>query len=389
MRTPLKISYSSYLKNPKRPSAHYYARVRQGGKVRDIDLHTQDKAMADAWVRLRRSELERYNEYVLVGEEVPDELVNKIVRVDDSFSSPEKALAPSVTVRTAADEWEKHLRRKGRSEGTIFTYMRALRNCLDMNMLVENITAEVLKDSLAKHDKLKAASRKSYCVSVREFTKFLVKEYGLDRDLIDSFEFVQVRQEEKSYWTMQQMRQVIDNIRCMDPDVERCYKAWCWLMATTGARQGESALIEWSDIRGRLLTIRAENTKTNKTRTVPLSLGVLDLINRLPRKSKYVFADLADSQPGRYEVIVRAVRRAKVPHGALHTFRHSASMYLYSKIPDIKLVAQILGHSATTSIIWYQRTREAQQVADVVNKIYDEEQNLPSIMDQYIEAGLV
>ena len=380
----MKITVCAFKKNAyklKNPS--YYARVKIDGKTKDIPLHTDSKDVADAWVRLRRAEIQRYNDYVVAGETPPTDLLDRL-----SFGQKTASTA-SIQVRESIDTFEQHLRRCGKREATISTYLRALRNCLDYSLPLSAITDKYLNESLRKHDQLKPATRKSYSVSVREWVKFCVREYGLNRDLIDCFTFIKVQTAEKGFWTMNEMRRLIDNIQCKDEATTKCYKAWCWLMATTGARQGEAAAVEWSDFRDGTITYRAETTKNNQTRTVPLPIGVIDLINRLPRVSKRIFAYIGRQQASRYAVVAKAVAKAGIPQGGLHTFRHSASMYLYSKISDIKLVSQILGHSAQVAITYYQKTREVDKVESAITEAYQYERDLPSLMDWFAENDLL
>lgn len=379
----MKITICAFKKNAyklKNPS--YYARVKVDGKTRDIPLHTSDKDVADAWVRLRRSEIQRYNDYIVAGEQPPPGLLDRLIIA-------KKGTSEAVSVRTAVDAWSAHLSRSGKRPATISTYLRAMRNCLDYSLPLTAVTEKYLNEALRKHDHLKAATRKSYCVTVREFVKFCCREYGLNRDLIDCFTFIKVQTEEKGFWTMNEMRRLIDNVQCRDEASTQCYKAYFWLMATTGARQGEAAALEWSDLRDGAVTFRAETTKSGQTRTCPLTIGVLDLINKLPRVSKKIFAYIGRQQASRFAVLSKAVEKAGVRQGGLHCFRHSASMYLYSKIPDIKLVSQILGHSAQTALRYYQATREVEKVSDAITEAYDGENNLPSLMDWFVENDLL
>ena len=113
------------------------------------------------------------------------------------------------------------------------------------------------------------------------------------------------------------------------------------------------------------------------------------IINKLPRVSKRIFAYIGNQQASRFAVLSKAVEKAGVRLGGLHTFRHSASMYLYSKISDIKLVSQILGHSAQTALTYYQKTREVDKVSDAITEAYDGENNLPSLMDWFVENDLI
>ena len=384
--TTLKIGYTIWQKHKKRGDNTWYCRVRERGfSPLDVCLHTTSKPQAEAFMMLRKSELQLYNAQVLAGEQAdPSKLLRR-----STHRGVEKGPVKPVYIREAVDAWEKHLRRSGRRETTIATYLRALRNCVDYSRLLSEVDARFLSDSLAKKDDCKSSTRKSYSVTLREWTKFLCKEYGLNRDLVDSFTYVKVQQEEKGYWTMNEIRRMVDKIKCKDDATTRMYKAWVWLQAVCGCRQGESAKIEWSDLQGRNLTMKAQNTKSNKTRTVPIPLSVSEMIYHLPRINKYVFPYLAKTQAGRYSVIAKAVKAAGIPHGGLHTLRHSASMFLYSKIQDIKLVSQILGHSEATALKYYQKTREAENVVDAVDEAYSYNQDIPSTLDWMIEHDLL
>ena len=385
-RTPLKVSYTAWQKHKSRGDQTWYCRVREAGQpTLDVCLHTTNKAQADAFVLLRKRELELFNAQLLVGEN-PD--ASKLLR-RSTAKIAQKGTSEAVLIRDAVDAWSAHLSRSGKRTATISTYLRALRNCLDYSLPLTAVTEKYLNEALRKHDHLKSATRKSYCVTVREWVKFCVKEYGLNRDLIDSFTYIKVQTTEKGFWTMNEMRRIIDNVQCRDEASTQCYKAYFWLMATTGARQGEAAALEWSDLRDGAVTFRAETTKNNQTRTCPLALGVLDLINKLPRVSKKIFAYIGRQQASRYGVLAKAVKKAGVAPGGLHCFRHSASMYLYSKLNDIKLTAQYLGHGAQTAILFYQKTREVEKVSDAITEAYSDERDLPSLMDWFVENDLI
>ena len=379
----LKISYTVWKKH----GDNLYCRVRQPGvKPLDVNLHTTDKVKAEAFIKLRRSELEMYNSYILAGETVPEDVANKLLR----RGAPAVGAGQAVSTQKAMDSWEAYLRRIGRREATISSYIKNVRLTIPADAPVSSYTRKSIQQYLATHDALKPASRKMYSVCVREFLKFCISEYGIDRGLLDSWQKVRVEQIERNYLTIQQVAKVIKNVKCMDKDAETCYKAWFWFLFSTGCRQREGGLVEWTDIVDGSVVFRSENTKTNHTRRVPLESRVLDMINRLPRKGKLVFADIADSQPGRYSVFAKAVKRAgDIPKSGLHTLRHSASMYLYAHCSDIKLVSQMLGHSPEVALRYYQASREADQLRDVVDKSLGSEILLPDNMDELIDAGLI
>lgn len=164
--TTLKVSYTAWRKHKKRGDLTFYCRVREAGQPPlDVCLHTTNKAQADAFVMLRKRELELYNAQLLVGEN-PD--ASKLLRRSTSKIA-QKGTSEAVSVRTAVDAWSAHLSRSGKRPATISTYLRALRNCIDFSQPLSAVTERFLTESLRKHDHLKAATRKSYCVTVREW----------------------------------------------------------------------------------------------------------------------------------------------------------------------------------------------------------------------------
>lgn len=386
----LKISYCVYKKNAKRANAHYYCRVRQNGKTSDIDLKTDNRAVASAWVELRRSEVQRYNQYVLCGERVPTDLERCIVRVGSAPASTSKAVNILID---ALPEWEKDLRRLGRREKTIATYSRALSVICPETALVADISEDSTKLWLSKFDGLKSTSRKNYSVILREFVKFCVKRYGTDREIVDRWDYVKVQHTDKPHWTMQQMYNIINAVTCKDKVAEQVYKAYFWVMATCGSRQSETYDLLWTDFNftgpmTATLTFRAENTKNNTTRIVPLDWRIARLLDLLPREGSRIFQGLAKSQAGRYGVLRRAIRDSKMPSGNLHTFRHSASWNLYKTTHDLKATAQLLGHSPQTALYYYQASREEEQLRELVDKAYADELSIPSPIDELVKEGL-
>jgi len=379
-----RISVCCYKKNAgKLAHPQYYARVREDGHTRDIPLHTEDKGVAETWVALRRDEIKRFNQYLLVGEVPPAGLLDKL---DNKVTTDSGKV---VTYQRGLEEWEAHMRRRGLRETTIGSYIRAYRVTVPKDAQITSLDHATVTKWLSRHDKLKSATRKLYSCALREFVRFGCSEYGWDRTILDDWPMVIVESATKGAWTMQQMAAIINNVRCRDPEVEESFKAYCWVMATVGSRQGETAELRWADYSEGRLTFRAETTKSRKSRTVPLDQRICRLLDRLPRKNQYIFADLPKTQPGRYEVLSRAVKRAGVPAGGLHTFRHSCARILYAKCTDITLVASMLGHSPAVSMKFYSEARKPEQLQELVNDTFQSEILLPDAWDDLVKNGLV
>lgn len=384
----LKIGYTLWQKNKSRGDTTYWCRVRERGhSPLDVNLHTKNKAQAEAFIMLRKHELELYNAQILAGEKADD---SKLLRRGTSpvaQKGPSKAV---LTLRACLDDWEADLRRRAFSERTIRTYTKSVEYVLkDLTLPVSTITPETVRRQMTEHDRLKSSTRRSYFVSYKEFLRYCVRHYGVLPETVDEIPKIHQIQTDRPYWTMEEIRRIIDSVSCKSKLVEDCYRAYFWFMATSGARQGEAGDLEWTDIVDGTVTFRASTTKGNKMRRVPLEWRILDMLSKLPRRGKKVFYDIAPSQPGRFAVLASAVKRSGVRLGGLHTFRHSASMYLYAHTNDIKATAELLGHSAAVALQYYQSSRTPDQLRDMVSKAFEDSNQLPSPMDRLIEADLI
>ena len=380
---PLKISLCVYLKNPDRKNSSYYARMRKDGKTTDIPLHTKDRGVAESWVRLRRSEIQHYNDCCILGEEPSSDLLSKLPL--SGVKKPQKAV---LTLRECYDVWELEMRRRGLRERSIAAYMKNIRLTVPLDEPLTSFTKDNVRLWMAKHDHLKSATRKHYSVSLREFAKYLVDFHDLDPRIVGGWPMTKVEHVEKGFWKMNEIYHIIEAVECKDKVCEQQMKAYLWLMATAGSRQNETALLKWSDFRDGCMTYRAENTKNNKTKVVPLDMRIQDMINRLPRENEFIFSAIPNSQAGRYSILARAVKKSGMPSGNLHKLRHSACMYLYAHCNDIKAVAQILGQNPETSMVYYVKARQAEELKELIDKTYEHEILIPNAMDELIKNGL-
>lgn len=380
----MKITVCAYLKNAhKLKNPQYYARVKIDNKTHDIPLHTTEKSVADSWVRLRRSEIQRYNDYIACGEVPPEDLLAKL---NIGSNKPSKG---SVDLIKALDEWETELRRRGFRERSIDTYCKGVRATIPQGSTTEDFTRANIRLWLSKHDHLRPSTRKSYSVSLHEFCKHLIAEHGLDSRLLQEWPRVIVEPVSKNSWTMAQMYHIIEAVKCTDKVMEEQFKVYAWIMASCGSRQGETYELTWNDFHDNCLTFRAETTKGRKERTVPLDIRVAEMLLRMPRHGAKIFSAIPKSQAGRYSILERAVKAAGAPHGGLHTFRTSVSRILYRKCKDITAVAALLGHSPEVSMMHYSEARKAEELRTLVDNAYSDEMMIPSPMDELIKAGLI
>jgi integrase len=144
------------------------------------------------------------------------------------------------------------------------------------------------------------------------------------------------------------------------------------LAIMTGLRRGELFSLKWSDVdlEDRVLTVRAENAKSGKARTVPLNETALRVLEQLPRFADFVLPNL---KTGRRLVDVKrafgtACRRAGIKDLHFHDLRHTAATWLIEAGADLVTVAQVLGHSSIDITKKYRHPSE-QMAREAVERL--------------------
>lgn len=114
-------------------------------------------------------------------------------------------------------------------------------------------------------------------------------------------------------------------------------RAAMWIALLTGCRRGEVLKIAPEDIAGDTITIRAGNTKTLRTRIVPVIPALRPWLVYLPIKI---------NAEGLKSGFRRAREAAGMEHVHFHDLRHSCATILLASGADLYTVANILGHTS-------------------------------------------
>lgn len=109
-----------------------------------------------------------------------------------------------------------------------------------------------------------------------------------------------------------------------------------WTSLLTGCRRGEVCQITKADIRKDTILIRHGNTKTEKTRTVPIVPALRPWLPYLPLKVNF---------EGLKSGWRRAVEKAKMEQFNFHDLRHSCATILLELEVPLDVVRDILGHT--------------------------------------------
>lgn len=113
-------------------------------------------------------------------------------------------------------------------------------------------------------------------------------------------------------------------------------RAAIWIALLTGCRRGEVLKIQQADIGEDFVRIHAGNTKTLRTRDVPIVPALRPWLERVPLPINF---------EGLKSGFRRAREKAGVPDVRFHDLRHSCATILLSLDVPLDVVRDILGHT--------------------------------------------
>lgn len=183
-----------------------------------------------------------------------------------------------------------------------------------------------------------AALKKALSLAYR--AKLTARNFG------DLVEFLPTNNKREMYLTIEQVRQLADH--CPEPA-----RAAVWIALLTGARRGEILKLRPEDIGRNTITIHAGNTKTLRSRTVPVVPALRPWLKHVP---------IAYTT---YEGLKTAFQRARIaaemPWVNFHDLRHSCASILLASGADLYTISQVLGHATTTTTQRYAHMQVEQQ----------------------------
>ena len=128
-----------------------------------------------------------------------------------------------------------------------------------------------------------------------------------------------------------------------------------WFALFTGCRRGEILKLSKEDIGSDSITIRSGNTKTLRTRTVPIISPLRPWLRYFP---------LTLSMEGLKSGFRRAREKANMPWLHFHDLRHSCASILIASGTDMLTISRILGHSSIKTTERYTHLQvDAQRTA--------------------------
>ena len=154
--------------------------------------------------------------------------------------------------------------------------------------------------------------------------------------------------------TMQQVRHLADHASVAT-------QAAIWIAIYTACRRGEILGLTAADIGKTELTIRAGNTKTLKTRIVPIVKPLRPWLKHIP---------IAINAEGLKSGFRRAREAAEMPWVTFHDLRRSCATLMLQAGVDMPTVSKLLGHSSLVVTSQRYAHTQTKQVADGLNQTF-------------------
>ena len=147
----------------------------------------------------------------------------------------------------------------------------------------------------------------------------------------------------------------IEQVKKIADHASEQVRAAIWVALLTGCRRGEVLKIVAADVGEESILIRAGNTKTLRTRVVPIIPALRPWLKHLPLKINF---------EGLKSGFRRAREAAEMPEVNFHDLRHSCATILLASGADLYTVAKILGHTTVKTTERYAHHQvDAQRAA--------------------------
>jgi integrase len=144
----------------------------------------------------------------------------------------------------------------------------------------------------------------------------------------------------------------VDQVRKLTSHASKQVEAAIWIAILTGARRGEILALRKEDIGPDNITIHASNTKTLRTRTVPISPALRPWLDHIPLQMNF---------EGLKTGFRRAREAADMPTVRFHDLRHSCASLLVNMGMPLEVIRDILGHTTVKTTERYAHLDTAAQ----------------------------
>jgi len=131
----------------------------------------------------------------------------------------------------------------------------------------------------------------------------------------------------------------LEQVKTLSDHASQQVRAAMWISLFTGCRRGEVLSLQPDDIGADSITIRATNTKTLRTRVIPIVAPLRPWLSAVPITINF---------EGLKSGFNRARIAANMPDVNFHDLRRSCGTMMIQAGVDLYVVSRILGHSTVT-----------------------------------------
>jgi integrase len=151
-------------------------------------------------------------------------------------------------------------------------------------------------------------------------------------------------------------------IECASPEI----KPILIMAFNTGMRRNEILSLKWADLDFTRASILIGDSKSGRSRKIPMNGLVFEVLKALPRTSDFIFSNpetkthIKDIKTG----FKSACKKAKISGVRLHDLRHTAASKMIEAGIDLATVSKILGHASIQMTMRYTHpTPESMKLA--------------------------
>jgi integrase len=245
-------------------------------------------------------------------------------------------------------EFAFHLKKQGRTQGTLTSYVSALNSLVTEGANLFN--PESVKETLALNESWNNTTKMNRTIVYERFAGFVGLKWERPRYRAQrKLPFIPTEQE-------------IDQLIASTP---RKTSTILQTLKETGCRIGEACALKWTDLneQNRTLTINSPEKNSNP-RMCKVSPKLIGMLNALPHISERIF-HMTNGKTAQL-CLSRARKRAalKLQNPRLnmithHTLRHWKGTTAYHETHDLVHVQQLLGHKKIESTLFYVNLESA------------------------------
>ena len=147
----------------------------------------------------------------------------------------------------------------------------------------------------------------------------------------------------------------------------------------TGMRKSEILNLKWCNVDMEYRFIELLETKSGKSRRIPISDTLYQTFNQLPQTSPYVFINNQTNQP--YTDIHKSwhaiLKKANIKDFRFHDLRHTVATRLTECNIDLVVVKELLGHSKIETTMRYAHAVPKRKIEaiEILNSYNDNQQH--------------